>query len=265
MTASQGDEPLTYGSYLHVPDLLRLQAPLARPEVHDEMLFIVGQQVQELWFKQILHDLKAAINMLGRGAILEAANLLDRINRILRLLSAETEILEFLPPRQFHFFRGYLKAASGFESEQFRELEMASGLRDEAYVKIVSRFIDVDAMLARWPVALVDAFRSVVQQVSADIVDSLVHVYEAPDDHPAVYLLAEALSEYELRFQEWRFHHIQVVERVIGDRASGTGGSAGAGYLMRTLNYQFFPELWEARNRLTSRYRHPATVSPALP
>ena len=47
---------VTYGSYLKMPELLKLQAPLADPAQHDEMLFIVIHQVYELWFKQILHE-----------------------------------------------------------------------------------------------------------------------------------------------------------------------------------------------------------------
>ena len=66
-----------------------------------------------------------------------------------------------------------------------------------------------------------------------------------------MFALAEALSEYEVGFGEWRFHHIKLVERTIGDHVPGTAGSSGAGYLGRTLQYRFFPELWEARNRVT--------------
>ena len=86
-----------------------------------------------------------------------------------------------------------------------------------------------------------------------DPVAALVCVYGTPAAHPELFLLAEALSEYEVYFQEWRFHHVKLVERVIGDRSPGTAGSAGSGYLGKTLTYRFFPELWEARNRLTAQ------------
>jgi tryptophan 2,3-dioxygenase len=69
------------------------------------------------------------------------------------------------------------------------------------------------------------------------------------------------LSEYEVYFAEWRFHHIKLVERSIGDHVPGTAGSAGVGYLGKTLGYKYFPELWEARNRVTLRHtRTPPTV-----
>lgn len=250
--------PLTYGRYLRVPELLELQSPLAEPAVHEEMLFIIGQQAEELWFRQCLFELRAIIDLLSKSEIVAACLLLDRVNRILRVLAAETELLQTISPAQFHQFRGYLRAASGLESEQFRELEIASGLRDDAYLKLVCKLIDLPAMLARWPISLRDAFRAVLvreQQLPADrpdaVAESVMRVYRSPAGSPELFRLAEALSDYELRFREWRFHHLQVVERVIGDRAPGTGGSPGNTYLGRTLSYRFFPELWEARNRLT--------------
>jgi tryptophan 2,3-dioxygenase len=89
--------------------------------------------------------------------------------------------------------------------------------------------------------------------VDSDPVEALLCIYEAPERHPQLFVLAETLSEYEIRFAEWRFRHVKLVERVIGDRSAGTGGSAGSGYLAKTLGYRFFPELWEARNRLAVR------------
>ena len=49
---------LTYATYLHLDQLLRLQDPKSEPEEHDELLFIVIHQVYELWFKLLLHELE---------------------------------------------------------------------------------------------------------------------------------------------------------------------------------------------------------------
>jgi len=253
VSVTRADEPLTYGSYLRIPELLDLQTPLAEPSVHDEMLFILGQQAQELWFKQILHDLHLVIADLERGALLDAVRLLRRAIQILAVLSGESEVLETIPLREFHGFRGYLRAASGLQSTQFRELEIASGLRDEAYLRMVGKLLDLPAVLDRWPVSLHDGLVKALDSVAPDPTRALMALYRDPDEWPQLYLLAEALSDYELRFQAWRFHHVQLVERIIGDQAPGTGGSPGSTYLSRTLGYRFFPELWEARNRLTER------------
>lgn len=245
-------EPLTYGAYLRVPELLSLQSPLGSPPVHDEMLFIVLQQAQELWFKQALHELKAVVALLGRREILEAARLLSRVHRIMGVLSHELEVMETLVPAEFHRFRHVLTPSSGFESQQFRELELASGLQDPHFLRLVSQILDLDAVRSRWPKTLGDAWTEVVQAVDQDPVAAAVEIYCAPARYPEEYALLEALSEYELRFHAWRFHHIQVVERAIGDRSPGTGGSAGTSYLSKTLAHRFFPELWEARNRITA-------------
>jgi tryptophan 2,3-dioxygenase len=244
---------VTYGSYLRVPDLLRLQTPLQDPPVHGEMLFIVGQQAQELWFKQILWDLPRVVECCLRDDLVPAATLIGRMNRIVHVLCGETEILETLPPHEFHEFRGVLKTASGFESEQFRELEIACGLRSEEHMKLTRKLVDVDGILSRRPVSLHDAFLDVLRRRGDDPIRVLVDLYAGPADSDPLLALAEALSEFDLTFAEWRFHHMRVVQRVLGDRSPGTAGSPGSAYLTRTLAYRFFPELWEARNRAGTR------------
>lgn len=245
-------EPFTYGDYLRVPELLALQSPLQKPPAHDEMLFIIVQQVQELWFKQILYELHAVVALILEGNIIEAVRLQRRVNNIVLLLGDEAEVLAMMPPASFHEFRHVLTSSSGLESEQFRELELASGLDDATFLKLIDKFLDVAALQARWPVTLREAFHSALASVGEDPVDALVQIYGSPASHQLLFTLAEALSEYEVAFSAWRFHHVKLVERTIGTHAPGTAGSSGAGYLGKTLGYKFFPELWEARNRLSA-------------
>jgi tryptophan 2,3-dioxygenase len=249
-----GSGPLTYGSYLRVPELLDLQSPLSLPTTHDEMLFIITQQAQELWFKQVMYELRAIIDDLDGGRVLEAMRLLSRVNAILRVLGEEVAVLETMPPLEFQHFRGVLSTSSGFESEQFRELEYACGLREPTFLKVMEKYMDGTAIRCRWPRSLADAFRGRLRPVDPDPVAATLCLYTTPAQYPELFLLAETLSEFEVRFQEWRFHHIKLVDRVIGDRAPGTAGSAGSGYLGKTLTYRFFPELWAARNELTAHY-----------
>jgi tryptophan 2,3-dioxygenase len=251
---------VTYGSYLRVPELLSLQTPLGEPPVPGEMLFIILQQAQELWFKQILFDLRRVIGDLTDGDILTAVRTLGRVNHILRVLADEVEIMGELPPVEFHAFRHRLKTASGFESEQFREVELASGLADEMFLRLASKIVDLAEVRRRWPLTLRGAFLDALRRVSDDRVGALVTIYSAPDRYPDLYLLAEAVTVYENRFAGWRFAHMRMVERVIGDLAPGTGGSPGSAYLGRTLAYRLLPELWEAKNRLTAGSRADATA-----
>jgi tryptophan 2,3-dioxygenase len=252
MSAEPPSEQLSYGTYLRVPELLELQSPVGRPAVHDEMLFIILQQAQELWFKQLLHELHEIVDLMLRGELPEATRLLHRVTRILEVLSEEVQVMETLAPHEFMRFRDLLKPSSGFESQQFRLLELASGLEDEAFLKLAERLVDMNAFRGDWPETLRTAFLQMLGEAE-DPVRTLVGIYEAPSQHTALHALAEALSEYEMRFAQWRFHHVLLVERIIGDRAPGTGGSSGTAYLNRTVRYRFFPELWEARNQITER------------
>src|SRR5438067_192242 len=184
-------QPLTYGDYLRVPELLQLQTPLKAPPAHDEMLFIIVQQAQELWFKQALYELRSIIDLLDRGRIDTALRLLGRVNRILRVLCDEVTVLESMPPQEFQRFRNVLSTSSGFESQQFRELELASGLSDSTFIKLIEKHMDVQSLRARWPRSLNDAFLGLLARENADLVDAIVQVYLHADAHPRLYALAE--------------------------------------------------------------------------
>src|ERR1043166_8776388 len=123
--------PLSYNKYLRVSELIELQTCLSSPAQHDELLFITVHQAYELWFKQILHEIDAAIALMEKDRPAEAALALRRIVEIEKLLIAQIHILETMTPINFLGFRDELNPASGFQSMQFREIEFSSGLKDE--------------------------------------------------------------------------------------------------------------------------------------
>src|SRR5258708_14913666 len=126
------DAPLSYNEYLRVPELIDLQSCRSTPAQHDELLFITVHQAYELWFKQILHEIDAAIALMKDDRAGEAAQALRRIVEIEKLLIAQIHILETMTPLRFLAFRDQLNPASGFQSMQFREIEFASSLKDES-------------------------------------------------------------------------------------------------------------------------------------
>src|SRR5262250_3812607 len=150
-------DQLTYSAYLRVPDLIGLQHPQSQPEHHDEMLFIIIHQTYELWFKQLLHELDAVIvnlrdaatNPRSRDEIYEAARLLRRCTEIMRVLVDQFTILETMLPTHFLAFRGILNPASGFQSEQFREIEFLCGLKDEKMLRYHELTPETHAILHR--------------------------------------------------------------------------------------------------------------------
>src|SRR6185369_7421036 len=132
MSKDYGDNPpLSYNKYLRVQDLINLQDCLSSPVHHDELLFITVHQAYELWFKQILHELDAAIGFLTEDRLPAATRALQRIVAIEKLLVQQIHILESMTPISFLAFRDELNPASGFQSMQFREIEFSSGLKDE--------------------------------------------------------------------------------------------------------------------------------------
>lgn len=118
-----------YSSYLKVPELLDLQHPLSSE--HDELLFIVIHQSYELWFKEMIHEFKAAQKALEMGETHRTLAILGRIRTILKICVSQVDILETMTPLQFNSFRDRLGASSGFQSAQFREVEAILGRRDE--------------------------------------------------------------------------------------------------------------------------------------
>ncbi|MBM3381145.1 MAG: tryptophan 2,3-dioxygenase [Betaproteobacteria bacterium] len=131
--------PLSYGSYLRVPELLNLQFPKSLEhgkEAHDELLFIVVHQAHELWFKQILHELNSVSGMFATNRVDEkmmgtAVGRLTRVTEIQKVLIDHLRILETMTPLDFLEFRDLVSPASGFQSVQFRILESTLGVRRE--------------------------------------------------------------------------------------------------------------------------------------
>jgi len=264
---------LNYSSYLRVPDLLNLQSQLSLPPTHDELLFIIIHQTYELWFKELLHDLDAVVDSLSKVAsrqwrdqVYEAARLLRRCTEIMRVLVTQFTILETMLPTHFMAFREKLEPASGFQSEQFREIEFLCGLKDEkllrhhahdpeAHARLEQRlrapslhdvFFDALAAIGKLPPLPKQATEEERFQQRAEAVRN---VYEDERNYRDWIDLCERLTEFDELTVAWRLRHIQVVERIIGARR-GTGGTEGSSYLRTTLGKRLFPELWEARTML---------------
>jgi len=266
---------LSYSSYLKVPALLELQKPQSLPPHHDELLFILVHQTYELWFKELLHDLDAVVSNLRRAGgaleshddVYEAARLLRRCTEITRVLVEQFTILETMLPTHFLAFRGLLEPASGFQSEQFREIEFLCGLKDEkmlryhrptpeGYASLKRRLEepslhDVFFGALRAMGKLPDFEENATERQRFEARARAIHALYKDEHHHRDWIdVCERLTEFDELIVSWRLRHIQLVERIIGSRL-GTGGSAGSSYLKLTLEKKFFPELWEARTLLS--------------
>jgi tryptophan 2,3-dioxygenase len=258
---------VTYSSYLRLGELLDLQTPASGGEDHDEMLFIVIHQVYELWFKQVLYEtdlLRRALEGNDRPLVLAT---LKRILTIFKTLVSQVDILETMTPVSFSSFRYRLDTASGFQSFQFRELELVLGHRVPGLAERMAEGSEerrrVEERL-RQP-SLYDGFlrflalndyaipKEVLERdVSGPPVEDervrqiLVCIYKTDPGNRDV---CERLVDLDEGLQEWRYRHVKMVQRTIGMK-TGTGGSAGVEYLKNTLFKPLFPDLWTIRTAL---------------
>ncbi|MGH2538043.1 MAG: tryptophan 2,3-dioxygenase [Candidatus Promineifilaceae bacterium] len=262
--------PLTYASYLHLDEILNAQAPRSKHDggfEHDEMLFIIIHQVYELWFKELLHEIDYLQARLRANDYPRALHTLRRILTILKLAVAQIDVLETMTPLEFGAFRSFLEAASGFQSLQFRELEFVLGHKRPALLEHFPEEMPGRERLARryheptlWDALLAylhcngyalpagQLERDVTRPVepSAELQALLLEVYRS---NPALARVCERLVDLDEGMQEWRYRHVKMVARTIGNK-QGSGGSAGVGYLNTTLMKPLFPDLWAIRTAL---------------
>jgi tryptophan 2,3-dioxygenase len=258
---------VTYSSYLRLGELLDLQTPASGGGEHDEMLFIVIHQVYELWFKQVLHEADLLRGAFERNERPQVLTTLKRILTILKTLVSQVDILETMTPVSFSSFRFRLDTASGFQSFQFRELEIVLGHRAPGIAERMPEGSEerrrVEERL-RQP-SIYDTFlhflaqngyaipREALQRDFSQppvedegIRKTLVRIYHTD---PANRDVCERLVDLDEGLQEWRYRHVKMVQRTIGTK-SGTGGSAGVDYLKTTLFKPLFPDLWTIRTAL---------------
>jgi tryptophan 2,3-dioxygenase len=259
---------MTYGEYLHLPDLLDCQQPLSGR--HDEMLFIILHQTMELWMKQVLFEIDAAQAMIARGELVPAYKGLARVSRIQAVMTQAWEILTTMTPADYLGFRSVLGTSSGFQSAQFRILEYRLGLKDASFLKYqeagspelgaMKHALDApslyDEALAQLalagfaiPADVLGRDRREAYVPNEGVEAAWIAVYRDTDRYWALYQLAEKLLDLDDALLTWRSRHVLVIERVIGMKP-GTGGTAGVAYLQKTLARRCFPEIWSLRTKL---------------
>lgn len=263
-------QSLSYGDYLRLDVLLSAQQPLSDPPQHDELLFIVQHQTSELWLKLMVHELRSARALLRADDLSPALKRLARVKHIQHTLTDQWSVLATLTPSEYAEIRPFLATSSGFQSHQYREVEFLLGNKNADMVKVFahdeaartvldellhepSLYDEFLAHLSRQgyavPQRLLERDQTLPHTTDTELVDLFATVYAAPAEHWGVYETCEELVDVEDAFQQWRFRHLQVVQRVIGHK-TGTGGSSGVDFLRRALDLTFFPELYEVRTRI---------------
>jgi tryptophan 2,3-dioxygenase len=258
---------LTYTNYLKIDELLSLQQCKSSPVEHDETLFIIIHQTYELWFRQILHETSLLRKEMNLGHTWTSVKTMRRILTVMKTLVGQVDILETMTPLSFNQFRKFLDSSSGFQSVQFRELEILCGLRFQlmetahrenatalqtirirmeeetiweafcAYLRVKGHAVPVPNRIQG---------EGLLFEPDEATQDALVRVMHTD---PEASVLSELMVDFDEGLQEWRYRHVKMVERTIGTKM-GSGGSDGVTYLRNTTHKPIFPDLWAIRSKL---------------
>ena len=132
-----------YSDYLQLNKILDAQQreseKVGKP-AHDEMLFIITHQSYELWFKQIIFEIESIVDIFKSPKLEErrmgrVLHRLSRVKSIQRVLIEQIDVIETMTPMDFMEFRDLLVPASGFQSIQFKQIEILMGLKRDNRIK----------------------------------------------------------------------------------------------------------------------------------
>ncbi len=210
-----------YERYLRTDELLSLQKTEDEWVHRDELLFQTVHQSSELWLKHAWNEAEEATRLLQAGDFAGARRLLRRANASIRYVIGFLEHLELMSPWEYQEVRRVLGHGSGFDSPGFREIRRVSPL-------------------------LYAAFESVLRGRDLSLLDLYVHGRE----HEDLYQLAELLIDWDEQVGIWRFRHVKMVGRVIGEDVVGTQGTP-VELLAGLIKHKMFPDLWRVRTELT--------------
>lgn len=216
-----------YAQYACIDELLHLQWP--RTQAPAELSFIITTQVMELYFKLLGHEWAAACAKLDAGEVRGAVVDLRRGLGVQDALNASWEALRTLTPAEFDEFREAFGAASGIQSELYRDLEQALGVPYPSRPEVPSLETSAARLLER------RGF------------ENWLAVYRAADRNPDLFDLGEALYDAAERFTRWKQRHLLSVWRSMGEK-TGSAGTSGAEWLARGVHQKYLPELWNVRN-----------------
>jgi tryptophan 2,3-dioxygenase len=215
-----------YERYVRVPELLELQKPVELLSNPEERLFQVTHQTAELWLHHIDYEIDRIATFLDNDETDFAADLLHRCRLILDLLREQIVILETMAPADYHVLRTTsLGRGSGQESPGFKILL-------DAGKRIWPRF---EALLARRDVTIIEVERK-------------------PRERRDLFHLIQSMLDYDEAFLKWRYTHMRLAFRIIGDRVLSLKGVPAA-QLEAGTREPLFPVLWAVISELTSEYK----------
>lgn len=222
----EGKGATDYERYVRVPELLALTKTIEQLSNPEERLFQVMHQTAELWLHHIDYEIDRTVQHIEGDEAELAADLLHRSRLIIDLLREQIIILETMAPADYHVLRTTsLGRGSGQESPGFH------------------RLLDVGKRI--WP-----RFQALLAKHSVTVLE----LERTPRAHHSLFRLLQAMLDYDEAFLKWRYTHMRLAFRIIGDRVMSLKGIPAAQLELGTRE-PLFPELWSAISDLTSEWK----------
>jgi tryptophan 2,3-dioxygenase len=275
-------KPVNYWDYCEVDTLLALQKP--KTNIPDESVFIMYHQVNELLFKMILSEIEQVANA-ENIEIDFFVNRLGRINRYFDVLISSFAIMKYgMEVEQYMKFRDALTPASGFQSVQYRKIEIActdlNNLIDARYKHKADEFVGLQAKIDNlyWQAAGKDhktGEKSLMlsmfeEKYGKELLDTAKE-YENKNLRAVFNSLSEedkkspklikAMKALDNKINiKWTMTHYRTAEHYLessGKPAAATGGSPWKKYMHPKYQKRiFFPELWSKDELDTWGHEH---------
>jgi tryptophan 2,3-dioxygenase len=275
MSTNETSSPVTYWDYIHTEKLFSIQTP--RTEAHDEMQFIMVHQVFELWFKLAIYELQGALRALDENDLLLASQRVRRVASILRTSLHGFDPLMTMTQQGYAEFRDALAPASGFQSHQFRVIEILLGIErvqreeseknDEFYWEnAVQAGVTFTLFMEKYHTDLLAIYndakdrnlrrsmlRITEETTGKKGADAYRHLLVHRDEYPTLTTLAESARDIQQAMLDFRLHHHKVTVFTVGAHAPGTSDShkdpapSCASYLLGVIRDRstIFPEMEE--------------------
>ncbi len=267
MEGAQHLKPLNYWEYVQLDTLLTLQK--SRTAFPDEYIFIVYHQITELVFTLMLHELRQiCIPGQQSSAVLEEK--LPRLSNYTRMLINSFGIMtKGMDYEQYNIFRHSLAPASGFQSAQYREIEIYStrlknlspgapaNADNNTYFKhIYWQHAGLDRATGKKTYTLqqfeekyLDYFKEIAEKVNGITLEEIIKTMDS-SGHLSDKARSSAREFDNLYNIKWPLVHLETAEHYLnarGEKKEATGGSEWQKYLHPMHQRRiFFPELWSA-------------------
>jgi tryptophan 2,3-dioxygenase len=260
---------LQYWDYVHLDVLLNLQNP--RTSLPDEKIFIVYHQITELYFNLVLHEL-GQISEASHPTAVWVLSRVKRINRYFEALKTSFSIMvDGMEKEQFLKFRMALLPASGFQSVQYRKIELCATDfanlldKDHRNSEVLSQSIAGQFDYMYWKKGATELSTGrktlTLQQFEKKYAEELIRLAEKQQDRNlyAVYkrlpageakdAVKDALRDFDVHVNvNWPLVHYKSAVRYLQrspEDIAATGGTNWQKYLPPRFQKRiFYPELW---------------------